>query len=395
MVQYLLTRCYLVVVSTPDRDSAYRVFQVLNDRGLDLSHTDILKSEIIGRIDGDQQQAYTDRWESAEEELGRDQFGDLFTHVRMIFAKTKQKTTVLDEFRSFVVDRVGDPAKVVDDVIVPYADLYANVLNGSWASVVESERINRNLGWLHRLDNADWIPPALAFLRQNKEQPRRIADFLERLERLAASMFVRRVYVGGRIRRYGQLLEEIESGSADVLASGSALELTAEEKHETVQRLAGQVYDVRRTRQYILLRLDSALSEGTATYDYKTITVEHVLPQSPRADSEWTVRFDEDERIFWTHRLANLVLLSRRKNSDAQNYDFTKKKEKYFKSKKHGISPFALTTEVINEAEWTPEVLKARQRRLVRELILLWNLGKDVEFPTAPQDLPEFAPNEQ
>jgi len=35
-------------------------------------------------------------------------------------------------------------------------------------------------------------------------------------------------------------------------------------------------------RTYILLRLDSALSGGGATYDYDLITVEHVLPQGKR-----------------------------------------------------------------------------------------------------------------
>lgn len=34
LARFILTRCYLVVVSTPDLDSAYRIFSVLNDRGL-------------------------------------------------------------------------------------------------------------------------------------------------------------------------------------------------------------------------------------------------------------------------------------------------------------------------------------------------------------------------
>ena len=77
LVQFIVKNCLLVVVSTPDLDSAYRIFSILNDRGMDLSHSDILKSEIIGRISQDQQDAYNDRWEDAEDELGRDSFGDL------------------------------------------------------------------------------------------------------------------------------------------------------------------------------------------------------------------------------------------------------------------------------------------------------------------------------
>lgn len=62
--KFLVSGCYLVTVSTPDRDSAYRIFAILNDRGLDLSHADIFKSEVIGTIaDDDLEETYTRRWE--------------------------------------------------------------------------------------------------------------------------------------------------------------------------------------------------------------------------------------------------------------------------------------------------------------------------------------------
>ena len=41
--QFLLTRCFLVVVSTPNQESAFRVFSVMNSRDLDLLPTDIIK----------------------------------------------------------------------------------------------------------------------------------------------------------------------------------------------------------------------------------------------------------------------------------------------------------------------------------------------------------------
>ena len=51
LTSFIIQRCYLVVVSTTDQDSAYRIFSVLNDRGLDLSPTDILKAQIIGGLE--------------------------------------------------------------------------------------------------------------------------------------------------------------------------------------------------------------------------------------------------------------------------------------------------------------------------------------------------------
>ncbi|CAM5791638.1 DUF262 domain-containing protein [Rhizobacter fulvus] len=103
LVQFVITRCYLVTVATPDLDSAYRIFGVLNSRGLDLSATDILKAEIIGGIELALRDDYTKKWEDEEEDLGRDEFGELFSHIRMVYRKAKPQGTLLKEFKEHVV----------------------------------------------------------------------------------------------------------------------------------------------------------------------------------------------------------------------------------------------------------------------------------------------------
>ena len=69
----------------------------------------------------------------------------------------------------------------------------------------------------------------------------------------------------------------------------------------------------------------------------------------------------------WCTFSATWRLLSHRKNSAAQNYDFEKKKTKYFVSRGK-VSPFALTTQVLNEAQWTPDVIPRRQADLLGRL---------------------------
>jgi hypothetical protein len=65
--------------------------------------------------------------------------------------------------------------------------------------------------------------------------------------------------------------------------------------------------------------LDSLLADHGATYEHKVISVEHVLPQTAASDSIWLTWFpDPEKRESWTHKLANLVLLSRQKNTQAE-----------------------------------------------------------------------------
>ena len=103
LVKFVSQHCYLVVVSTFDLSSAYRIFSVMNTRGLDLSPTDILKADIIGSMDPAIRSKYTDKWEGIEEELGRDNFRDLFEHIRMIYMKGKARKALNQEFRDGVL----------------------------------------------------------------------------------------------------------------------------------------------------------------------------------------------------------------------------------------------------------------------------------------------------
>ena len=117
------------------------------------------------------------------------------------------------------------------------------------------------------------------------------------------------------------------------------------------------------------------LADKSAVYDHSVLTVEHVLPQTPSADSQWVVDFpDETTRERWVHKLANLVLLTRRKNSQAGNLDFKTKKENYFRSK-GGIANFALTSSVLAESAWTLATLEKRQKGLIEAVQQHWRLA--------------------
>lgn len=373
LTRFLVRRCYLVIVSTSDRGSAYRIFSVLNDRGLDLSPTDILKAGIIGGMDEDVRDRYTEMWETYEEDLGRDRFGELFSHIRMIYVKNKLYRSLQDEFQEHILPATTHQG-FMDDVLTPYHDQYKTITDASYEGASGAETVNVFLRHLNRLDNFDWIPPAMAFFERNPHDTASLVQFTRDLDRLAYGLFIMRANINERIRRYADLLHAIES-SATLSDSTGPLQLTDSEKEQILQALDGPIYRKGSRVPLILLRrLDSALADEGASYDHSVISVEHVLPQSPDAGSEWIRNFpDQEERERWTHKLANLVLLSRRKNARAANYDFGRKKDEYFQQ--NNVTPFVLTTQVVNESEWTPEVLHRRQRDLIEVLKKEWRLG--------------------
>lgn len=369
--RFVLRSCYLVVVSTPDLDSAYRIFSVLNDRGLDLSPADILKAEIIGAIPEEDQQRYTSKWEETEDDLGRDSFRDLFSHIRMIYRKSKPQDTLLKEFRNFVKP-TSAPQLFLDQTLSPMAESYSDIVGASYSGAHEGGAINNHLRWLNRIDNVDWIPPAMLYFTRNRDNPEDLLRFLKGLERLASCLMVVRANVNRRIDRYGRVMTAIDKGD-DLYAPSSPLELTNLERQKMVEALDGDFYNSVRVRLPVLLRLDEALSEGEARYDLKVVSVEHVLPQNPPSDSQWAAWFpDVEARTTIVHRLGNLVLLSRIKNSKAQNFDFERKKRQYFST--GSVTPFALTSQVLQETHWTPQLVVRRQQQLMAKLKEIWRL---------------------
>lgn len=346
---------------------------MLNSRGLDLSPADVLKAEIIGALPVDKQDSYTARWEDIEDELGRARFAELFGHIRMIHRKQKMQGTLIAEFREFVPTR-KDPAKFIDIELSPYADAYEEVTDRAFESYRHADEINRQLTHLSRLDNFDWQPAAIEVIARRRNEPEFVLGFLSDLERLAYGLFLMRSDPTDRIRRYGKLLMSIQAGD-DLFILSSPLQLEEAEKKAILKSLDGDIYTVTRIRLPLLLRLDELLSGGSAVYNHPIVSVEHVLPQHPSNGSQWLVDFPtEADREQWVHKLANLVLLTRRKNSQASNLDFADKKSKYFTTKA-GVANFALTSMVLSEGAWTLDTLKRRQAELIGAIQKLWHLA--------------------
>lgn len=373
LVQFVITRCYLVTVATPDLDSAYRIFGVLNSRGLDLSATDILKAEVIGGIEPALRDAYTKKWEDEEEDLGRDEFGDLFSHIRMVYRKAKPQGTLLKEFKEHVVP-AKQPRSFVDEVLLPMAQAFAELRDADYASTHHAEQVNEHLRWLNRLEFKDWVPPALSFFVRHRQQPEAVLHFFRDLERLAYSMLARKAGVNERIERFSALTNAIEAG-ADLSATASPLQLSPEEQHQTYSALNGPLYETHSPRALalLLLRLDHLMSDGSASYQHEVVSVEHVMPQQPAPNSQWAGWVpDKAQHQLWVHRLGNLALLSRKKNSSASNRDFAWKKSAYFT--KGGTSAFVLTTQVLQHADWTTQVMQQRHDAMLGQLESHWRL---------------------
>ncbi len=298
---------------------------------------------------------------------------ELFGHIPMIYERDKARTALETGFPAVVSPFRPAPEDFLAKVLEPIADAILLLRDPTRVEVRFGAQAVRAVRSLDRVDNKDWLPPAI--LRLWKAKPgddQAIGEFLVHLERLTYFLFVTRQGINERVARYAAVMDEFDPRTGrDLPAPGLAL--SGSEKTSFRDELNGSIYLKTRVCKPVLQRLDEALATGGAQYD-KLVSIEHVLPQTVDPKSQWSTLFPvTEEREEWTHRVANLVFLTRRVNTRASNWDFERKKREYFASE-DGTSPFPITQAVLQAQSWTVNHLKSRQEELTGRLSKLWDL---------------------
>lgn len=382
---FLLQRCMMVVVTTDNRASAVRIFSVLNSRGLDLLTSDILKPELIDAVglSGNDLTEFTQSWEKVEENLGRDVFQEFFAHVRMIHVRKRAEKELLEEFRKLVLppDAAGRMVFIREGLFeLAHAFEHVRLRDYKSSDPAADESIATALFWLQYVDNFDWVPSAMLAFQRLQQKPPLLADALTAIERQAASMMIRRCGVDARVRRFAEILGVLDKGF--VGSAGTRLEFDSTERQATVDQLNGDIYQAHRNVQRLVLcRLDDAFASAPPLAASKTmhrsLTVEHVLPQTVNFTAtgagQWGAWYTPAQHAVTVHKLGNLALLTRNKNSQASNLDFATKKARYFQGR-GGVTQFALTVQVLAEPAWDLAVFQKHQSQRVQKLKDVWKL---------------------
>ena len=390
-VQFITQKVALMVVKTSNQETAIRIFSVMNNRGLDLQICDVFKAEVLEKIEEEEvRDEYAQKWEKLEDLVGRDNFDQALSHVCTIKHPYTKNETVLYYLRHKVLGEQS-PQTMIDNILEPYLDAYAVLTRRiDYKASQKAEEVNCILSYLRFNKNDDWIPPAILIYIRYKNKPEKLLAFLKKLELLAAYLNVSGKNIGQRLQRYQPMLLNCAKETAKDDDFEKNLALTSNETTEFYKVLDGDVYLLQKDRRKaLLLRVDSLISDGLAKYDYGLATVEHVLPQNPKEGSQWFKDWPEKElREKWVHRLPNLVLLSRSKNSQASNFDFDVKKEKYFVSK-NGSTSYAITASVLKEKRWTPDVVEKRRRDLLERICKKWGIAPPTNGAIAPSQVQE------
>ena len=160
---YLLMKVYVVFVKTESLKSAYRLFNVLNARGMSLSNADLIKNTLFSELGSQQNLSdeLEDRWLELEEIVGIELLDSFLSHHRTSLIAAKARGSLHEEYRPIIEGFVGGPFAFLDQVI-----LSAKNFMRIWDIDFRDAASVRALNALWRVSYDEWIPPLLAFLNQ-------------------------------------------------------------------------------------------------------------------------------------------------------------------------------------------------------------------------------------
>ena len=381
----------MVYVSSPNLDDAFRMFTVLNDRGMKLRGSDILKTANLralreNKADETEIRRWAKYWEELEGELA-DDFDVFLSHIRSVLVKDKARLNLLQEFEDNIYNpRAFDrqtkiytkktallnPGKDTFLLVERYYKHYQQILSGNNYIINNSWRFDNLITLLSETGLADfWLPPLLRY--REVFEDRHILDFLHKLENKFCGDWITSQTPTDRIsamNKVTSVIDEFNSQPDKNLDEKIALVLASPvfdfDKARFKHILETEDIYGRRYARYLLFKVDVLLaSPDTRLQVPSQMSVEHILPQTPDSSSQWCKDFTLDERQTWTDRMGNLVLISRRKNSSQGRLDFMNKKDKYFKS---NVEIFPNSMRAMQCECWTMETLKQSHQNVINLL---------------------------
>jgi hypothetical protein len=359
LILFITQRCVVIYLATTTFDDAFRLFTIVNDRGKQLRRIDVLKAmniapNIISKPTIRDRVAQ--EWETFENNLGEGEFENVFHLARLALLKDKPQGDLVSEFENRIFpSRIVTRGEPFFNLIFEYAALYTSIFEDKDIIPLEAPEHTRFAALIHIMKSefraSEWRACLLQFAK--KFGSTKLYEFCLKLEKVYLAQWVNGVRKDERYGDYSKILGSIDAGAkAETVIEAITYDSAAIQSAAARPHLYGAGF-----AKYFLLRLELVTAEHEHVRAFTAKSIEHVLPQNPAATGYWASKHDLTKIDSYVDSIGNLVLLSKSKNSSAQNFDFDKKKEKYLKSR---VSDYPRSIQVLEYPDWDKAVIDAR-----------------------------------
>ncbi|MBK7918718.1 MAG: DUF262 domain-containing protein [Chloroflexi bacterium] len=305
---FFRNKVLMVYVASPDLDDAFRMFTVLNDRGMKLRGSDILKTLNLRalreeKVSDEGMREWAQFWEGIEGELG-DDFDVFLSHLRAVLVKDKARLSLLQEFEDNIyAPKVSTGSKSLADrkpilkmgsdtfnFVQRYYEHYQQLFSGNNYHLYDSWEFDNLIILLNDTSLANfWIPPLLHY-RATFLAITASYHFYTNWKTSSAAIGLHFQTPTDRIQSMNQITAKIDEVNSDhsldkatkveQLLQSNAFSYDEERFIEILRHY--EIYHRRFARYLLFPNLDVLYgSKDTKLQTPRWISVEHILPQNP------------------------------------------------------------------------------------------------------------------
>jgi uncharacterized protein with ParB-like and HNH nuclease domain len=358
---------YFIVSATDVSDHlvAYNMFQTINDRGLDLTLSDLLKLYICSTVTNEKQ-FIEDYWDEIRDQLVSGNMNNFLRHYWLSSYGVVKESLLLSEIRDRVKDEkdaykfmeeLGDEVETYEALIKP-TDEFWNLRDPELIDLLKDLQI---------LSPTIPLPLLLAGSRLDGKEFAGVIKF--------CTIFIFRYLTIGE--QESKVLEKIFSDLAIKIRKGEITKATQVRERFLKEDLDDKVIEsileskdikLNKVATYILKKVEEHLASDQEKFS-KKITLEHILPKTPDQEWEKYMSRNDMDHHFLVDKLGNQTLLLGRVNTTLKNRIFSKKTEEYKKSSKLEINK-----KLVDLKNWTTNNILERQKWLAKQCLEIWKL---------------------
>lgn len=166
IARYILQNVFIVFVQTGDFASSFRLFNVLNSRGLPLTNADLLKNALFESASTHKKDAgqIESAWSQIEDMVGVNRLEKFLTLHKLSEKKDRDRVLPkgLDSFIFSLDHEFNGNAVDMSLMLVNSAKNYTRLLENNFDNL----QVKRIIASLTYLAIDEWIPPVMAFLNR-------------------------------------------------------------------------------------------------------------------------------------------------------------------------------------------------------------------------------------
>lgn len=368
-IDTIVDKLSFTVITVSDQLNAFKVFETLNSRGVQLSSSDLLKNYLFSVVDETKPHhseidELENIWSSIVGALGNQKFEEYLRYYWNSYNKTIRKNNLFKTIKKHIDNKQKVFALVRElrdtaDIFLALQDYRSEL----WKGQPAVQKALRELQLFHIQQTHSLLISGYKYLPSE--------EFARLVKCCAVVSFRYNVISGLNPNTQEEVYNTIalKICAEKIFQASDFQEVYVSDTNFESSFMTKQFKNTGRNHKivkYVYARMEEYKYQHDIDVEGDIFTIEHILPES--ADEDWG-GFSNEEISRSIYRLGNLTLLERSLNKNADIRPYSEKKDLYAQSNAHLTKAISTRYEV-----WNEENLNTRQKYLAQDAKAVWKI---------------------